>query len=312
MQQLEFTQNFNDYLQTLVTQEVKERVSKLEKKHINFLEEQKKEYLDSIKNGLKVRVYKGNKKVGELEGLKHFQLETLLTLVSTGQNVLMVGSAGTGKSHAVEQVSQALGFSFYAMSVSPQTTKSDIFGYGDVNGNYVETPFYKAYKDGGVMLFDEIDAGNASVLVAINSALSNGFTSFPIIGNVKRHKDFVMIGTANTFGFGADRQYVGRNQLDAATLDRFAVLDWQVDALLEEALAGTEENQKKWHKFVIDVRGRLASDGVRAIVSPRATIRGRDLLSAGMEPHQVLPVALLNSIPSQSKETVQSIFNNYF
>jgi cobaltochelatase CobS len=28
---------------------------------------------------------------------------------------------------------------------------------------------------------------------------------------------------ANTFGTGADRQYVGRNQLDESTLDRFRI-----------------------------------------------------------------------------------------
>jgi hypothetical protein len=39
----------------------------------------------------------------------------------------------------------------------------------------------------------------------------------------KRHPDFVCIAAANTVGTGADRLYSGRNKLDAATLDRFAI-----------------------------------------------------------------------------------------
>ena len=38
-----------------------------------------------------------------------------------------------------------------------------------------------------------------------------------------RHKDFICIAAANTVGLGADRQFSGRNKLDAATLDRFAI-----------------------------------------------------------------------------------------
>ena len=53
-----------------------------------------------------------------------------------------------------------------------------------------------------------------------------------------KHEDFVAIGAANTFGAGADAQYVGRNALDAATLDRFRVGMVYMDysAPVEEAL----------------------------------------------------------------------------
>jgi hypothetical protein len=40
---------------------------------------------------------------------------------------------------------------------------------------------------------------------------------------------FVCIAAANTFGTGADRQYVGRNQLDESTLDRFRIGQIELD-----------------------------------------------------------------------------------
>ena len=96
------------------------------------------------------------------------------------------------------------------------------------NGQFVflSTQFLDAYENGGVFLFDEIDAADPNVLLVINSALANGHLSVPSRHEkptAARHPDFICIAAANTFGHGADRQYVGRNQLDESTLDRFRI-----------------------------------------------------------------------------------------
>jgi hypothetical protein len=46
---------------------------------------------------------------------------------------------------------------------------------------------------------------NPNILGILNSALSNGYMAFPD-KQVARHKDFVAIATANTFGAGATMQ----------------------------------------------------------------------------------------------------------
>ena len=74
----------------------------------------------------------------------------------------------------------------------------------------------------------------------LNSALANGSCAFAD-GMVKRHEDFILIATANTFGNGANAQYVGRNQLDSATLDRFVTIEWGYDEELEMAIASDKE-----------------------------------------------------------------------
>jgi hypothetical protein len=55
---------------------------------------------------------------------------------------------------------------------------------------------------------------------------------------IKRHKTFRLVLAANTWGTGATRQYVGRNQLDASTLDRFclATIFVTYDESLESSL----------------------------------------------------------------------------
>lgn len=241
----------------------------------------------------------------EIEGLVHHQFETILTHVSVGDHLMLVGPAGSGKTTVCEQVAQALNLDFYCKSVCNQTSKSELLGYMDANGNYVETDFRRAYENGGVFVLDEVDAGNANVISVLNSALSNGVCSFAD-KMVAKSDDFIVIACANTFGMGADRMYVGRVQLDAATLDRFSVIDFGYDEELEITLSGDE----KWAKFVQAVRKELISE--RVVISPRATIQGAKLLAAGMNLQKVVDSRITKGMPETLKARVSTILKKYY
>lgn len=245
-----------------------------------------------------------------VQGLRHIQLEELIRIAALRLPVLMVGMAGTGKTHAAEQVAEALGLNHYTMSVGAQTSKSDIVGFIHANGGYVPTLFRKAYEEGGVFLMDEIDAGNANVLIQVNAALSNGMGAFPD-QMVKRHPDFIFLASANTYGTGMNRQYVGRNQLDAATLDRFTIVDWDVDANLESSLA-IGKNGQIWYETVKVVRDFVAKHNIRALVTPRATQKGSLLLENGSGVEEVIPGVLLGSIPEDKKQEIMTLALNHF
>lgn len=264
---------------------------------------------EAVKKNQKLEIKIGDT-VTKVEGKRHKQLETLITYSALRIPTLLVGMAGTGKTHAGEQASEALDVPFYAMSVGAQTSKTDIIGYMDANGNYVKTFFRDAYQNGGVFLMDEIDAGNANVLIQVNAALSNGLCAFPD-EMVKKHKDFVFIASANTYGTGASRQYVGRNQLDAATLDRFAIIDWEIDDELEQSLAVGIYGQA-WYQAVKASRAYVAEHNIRAIVSPRATQKGSQLLSAGIHVDEVVKAVLLGSVPMDKKEDVTKVATKIF
>ena len=204
-------------------------------------------------------------------------------------------------------MADALSLSFHAISVGSQTSKSDLAGYMTATGEYVRTQFREAYENGGLFLLDEADAGNSNVLILLNAALSNGKMAFPD-GMVDAHPDFRMVATANTYGNGASRQYVGRNQLDAATLDRFATLDWNIDDRIEAALAGTSEAGKKWLRVVRAVRTKVLDElELRVVISPRATQRGALALEAGLSFDDVLKIALTGNIPASSQKEVENV-----
>lgn len=244
-----------------------------------------REVVDGIVYPTKTVVVKDGVK-REVEGSTHRQLADVTTAVLSGEHVMMVGPAGTGKSTIAEQAAEALSLECYSISLSPQTPASAILGYMQATGDYVGTLFRKAYEHGGVFHFDEVDNAHPSVLAVVNAALANGHMAFPD-GMCKRHDEFRVVASANTYGRGATRQYVGRQQLDAATLDRFTVLTIDIDEALETALANSTgantATVDKVLKYVRKLRKAAEDNGLNVVISPRASVGMCRLLHAGMD-----------------------------
>lgn len=237
-------------------------------------------------------------KVGKAPAIKvaqaHRSLPDILTAVVAGTSPFLVGPAGSGKTTLAEQIADALKLKFYM--AARVTSEYKLVGFIDANGKTVRTQFREAFEHGGVFLFDEVDASDPDALTAFNAALANGLGDFPD-GMVRRHKDFVAIAAGNTFGRGADRQYVGRNQLDAATLDRFQTFEIDYDEQLELTLAGNAD----WTKYVQRVRKAIEIEKVRHVVSPRASISGAKLLAAGMDAAKVAEACVWKGMDATTK-----------
>lgn len=227
-----------------------------------------------------------------VDGDTHRILPDLLLVVGAGCHAFLVGPAGTGKSTLAKQAAQALGLDFFALSVGPTTPTSKMFGYQDARGNYHRTPLRDAYEHGGLMLLDELDNGHPGLLTELNQALSLDVCAFPD-GMVTRHERFRLVATGNTFGLGGDRQYVGRQALDAATLDRLVTLQVEIDEQLETrlALAQAPSVQEKARLVLADVRRlRRTAEAKRLplVFSPRASIHAARLLQGGATRDQAL------------------------
>lgn len=251
----------------------------------------------------------------------HHKFPLLAAAVAARVNIMLVGPAGSGKTTAAKQAADALGLPFYGTGAINSEYK--LTGFIDAQGRIVSTAFRKAFEHGGVFLFDEMDASLPAALLAFNSALANDWMDFPD-GCIKRHPDFCVIAGANTFGSGADRQYVGRNQLDAASIDRYAVLDWGYDETLEASLIGApapknapvpqsikplsgEEAQAqavRWVDRVRKVRKAVDDLKVRHVVSPRATINGTRLIAAGWGWHDAEEAVIWKGLDKDTKAKV--------
>ncbi len=228
----------------------------------------------------------------QVTGYTHEVLPELLLALGARCHVLLVGPAGTGKSMLATHAAAALGLPLQAISLGPTTPMSKVFGYYDAHGNYHDTPFRRAFEHGGVMLLDELDNGHPGLLAELNQALALGVCAFAD-GMVSAHPDFRLVATGNTYGTGGDRQYVGRQTLDAATLDRFVTMDVPVDENLEERVAmGLAPGKKRLVRQLLTEVRRLrevaADKQLPVMFSPRVSYDGARLLAAGATYEQVL------------------------
>jgi hypothetical protein len=200
--------------------------------------------------------------------------DRVLSLAKCRRNILLVGPAGSGKTYLGKLISESLALSFGSVSCTAGMSESHLLGRTVPNLTTGENVFQGAafldcFEDGGVFLLDELDAADPNLLLCINTALANGYVNVPNRPKrprAVRHKDFVCIATANTFGRGATRVYAGRNQLDEATMDRFriGIVECDYDPSVEAAIC-PEIGGQDGRSFIPPPKG-MNGDTTRKIV----------------------------------------------
>lgn len=226
-----------------------------------------------------------------MAGIQHEKFETVLKFVANDEPVFLTGPAGSGKNVLCKQVAEALGLKFYFTNAVTQEYK--LTGFTDAMGNYQETQFYKAFTEGGLFMLDEMDASIPEVLVILNAAIANRYFDFPApIGYKEAHPDFRVIAAGNTVGQGASYEYVGRNQLDAASLDRFAIVKVGYSEAIENSVAcGDAELARFCRAF----RKSAEKAGQQVIVSYRAIGRLAKMLQI-LSAEEALETCLVKGI----------------
>lgn len=172
--------------------------------------------------------------------------DKLVKLAKIGHNIMLTGPTGCGKTHVCRMLAEHLDRKFGFISCSSGISESEFRGriipnISNGTTNYIPSIFIKFYENGGILLLDELDAADGNTIIFINTALANDEMYIDIREDdplVKRHKDFVCIAAANTFGHGADEDYTERNMLDMATLDRFraGIVEMNYSKQVEEQL----------------------------------------------------------------------------
>ena len=243
-------------------------------------------------------------KLNGLDTVPHEVFYSLLKWASLGENVCLVGPAGSGKTSAARLAADMLGLEFY--STGAVYTKFESVGYMDATGSYVASSLslWASNPNGGVFLFDEMDSSAPKALTPLHECLDNRRLQLPggqVVELTDRH---ICIAATNTWLRGADRTYGARSALDGATADRFVLLSTQYDEVFESSIMGvdapegaaeqrdkrikaalrraknTREDRQKWVDTVRGLRARVAELNLQHIIGMRASRRVVALLEA--------------------------------
>jgi len=228
----------------------------------------------------------------------HHKFDEIVNLVEVDMPTMLKGPAGSGKNHTIGQVAEALGLKMYYTNNASNEFK--LTGFKSASGEYQATEFYRAFKNGGIFFLDEIDTSDPTALITLNSAIANGYMAFPH-ETIDRHKNFRIVAAANTWGTGANTEYVGRNQLDASTLDRFYAMDFPYDKGVERAIC---PNDTILH-FMWALRSAAEENKVRLIVSTRGIEKFYRLAMQTKIPVEQIMRGLV--IKGQSKDTLDKL-----
>jgi hypothetical protein len=155
---------------------------------------------------------------------RHELFGYVLTLAEERQPIMLIGPAGTGKSHLARQTADYLEIPYGETPMSPGATRGDLLGRMTANPDepFILSKFAEIYSGGGVFNFEEIDSADPGMLLVLNNALAGNELFNSANGqSYIRSADCIAFSTANTFGIGANKDYTGRERLDLATIDRW-------------------------------------------------------------------------------------------
>ena len=169
------------------------------------------------------------------------KLKEIKFYLSHNYPVLLEGPTGTAKSKSVEILSEEMGFTLKRINLSSETKTADLFGRyaGDPKSfsgiSFQEGVFIDAFKNGYILLLDEINLASNQVLQAIEECLDSHKISCEIPGmpwkEIEMGKGFNLIATQNpNKGLFANK----RQELGKKFLSRFHVINF--DSFQKEEL----------------------------------------------------------------------------
>ena len=217
----------------------------------------------------------------------HEMLPRVLAHLAAGSHVFLYGPKGSGKSTAYETYAKIVGMDFEAYSCNPHMTGSTLVGYALPTGGWLDGPLTSSIRNNRISGIDEIDFGSQGAMSVMNMVTAQGFIRADEM--LYASPEWRVIATANTNGQGATMEYVGRNKMDEALLDRFKMVHWDTDTKLERYIV----RRLGWHNTaqcdellwaVAIARNNIEAYGLRTTLSMRSTISMGKTLVAMQSP----------------------------
>lgn len=232
--------------------------------------------------------------------------------VMMGNNVFLVGGAGTGKTYLAEQLISklALGRKHITINCSQWTSPTEIIG-GQTMDGYVEGKLIEAWQNGYILILDELPKIDPNTAGLFNDALAKTKIANAVIFNARKesftkHPDFGCIATGNIYPDKESMTYGANNKQDLSLLDRFSgsVYFIEKNPDIEQDIL---QNNMIWS--VCDkIRSVIEEMKYEAQLSLRFMLNARDTYDMEM---QRLKKQSKNGIPPNAGKTFKSAVDSY-
>lgn len=206
--------------------------------------------------------------------------------------IALVGPAGNGKTTVAKAAMQAHDYEYLEIDCTEFTEPADLIGgmlikaeNGGTSSVWVDGPVTRAFKEGLGLVINEFDALNPRAALCLQSVFQDGgrdkqgryvtTVGCPNHDRVYPKSDCPIIISLNTYGTGGSRQYVGRNTMDAASMDRLTIITtgYENEAAILRAHGYSQSIGEKLEKWANDVRGVIEGNTLKVILSNRTLIR---------------------------------------
>jgi MoxR-like ATPase len=232
--------------------------------------------------------------------------------VMMGNNVFLIGGAGTGKTYLAELLvaKLALGRQHITINCSQWTSPTEIIG-GQTMDGYVEGKLIEAWEKGYILVLDELPKIDPNTAGLFNDALAKTKIVNAVVFNSRKesfvkHPDFGCIATGNIYPDKESMMYGANNKQDLSLLDRFSgsVYFIEKNPSIEKEIL---QNNMLWS--VCDkIRSVIEELKYEAQLSLRFMQNARDTFNLEM---QRQAKASKNSINADDGKTFKSAVDSY-
>ena len=195
-----------------------------------------KEVVDLIKTttNIKVHIPKLNTKTFKND------IPNLLKIIDDvvlGNNVMLIGGAGTGKTFLAEKVASVIGLETEVINCNQFTSPIEINGGQTIEG-YQEGKLIKAWSEGKLLILDELPKLDPNTAGILNEALAktgldeNSERAYIVNTRGDRFKKkagFAVIATGNVYPNTESTAYGANNKQDLSLLDRFGGSVYEIE-----------------------------------------------------------------------------------
>lgn len=276
----------------------------------------------------------------EVDDTYQFRMWHLIRFLSGmkfGQNIWLHGHTGTGKTTLAMQIAARLGIPVERLNLDSNIERSDMVGATNIvvkegapATEFQEGILPRAMRQPCWMVLDELDAGRADALFAIQRVLEgNGLTLTEQGGDVvEQHELFRIVATANSRGQGDEHGwYAGVRPMNLAMLNRFGAFievpyldkDDEVELLKRAYPALAPKYREEMAGYAELVREAFKSGEISQTISPRNlhSMAMYFLHYASIMPekeaiHEAVRTTVIDSAPADNAQRLEELYQRVF